>query len=195
MTTVSINTRPSIIAVRIEPAASGWRAMLSALFEMASPIASAPESAATPIRIADAVALLPVTPASAAASTAVLSTPASAAANAGTDSANSTPSINAIANNLFSAFIFSSPIQCYLSGRRAPALLFDFLFLRFLLVLFRRLAVEGRHQHGQNVRLNERVDHREKHAHNDRQHERKRRIVVDQLRHQRTGKQRAEESA
>ncbi len=45
MMAVSMNTRPSIRVVRILPSASGWRAMPSADFAVARPMAIAPPAA------------------------------------------------------------------------------------------------------------------------------------------------------
>ena len=54
MIAVSMKTRPSMSEVRMFPAASGWRAMLSADFEMERPIDTAPAAAAMPTAIAAA---------------------------------------------------------------------------------------------------------------------------------------------
>ena len=66
MIAVSINTRPSIIAVLMRPSASGWREIPSAVLETAMPMPSAPPAAASPTAKAAAHAFDPVESAAAA---------------------------------------------------------------------------------------------------------------------------------
>ena len=112
-----MNTRPSIRVVRILPSASGWRAMPSADFAVARPMAIAPPAAAMPTARPAARAFMPRVLSAAASAAAGAASPSSAMAGRANMTVNSMTTASASrARHMF--FLLRSSLFILISSRK-----------------------------------------------------------------------------